>query len=227
MKEREAAGGLTERRPQTAATGLRAPAGGKPKDTATEDDKKKPTGPSVAPKDRPQTAKNPKEEEKKGGAPTKPVVTAPGKKPVPAKDEGDADDPIAKSLAERTKAGSITAVVGSKVSAPAKAPATTKPAEKKPAATDSKDAKKPDEPKKAPADKKPAEEEKKAKPTTATPAVDKKPAAKPAEESKAVTKPKEDKKPVEKKEPEKKPEPKAGAAKPADEKKSEPKKLVG
>jgi hypothetical protein len=38
-----------------------------------------------------------------------PATPATGKKPLVAKDEGDADDPIAKSLQERVKAGGITA----------------------------------------------------------------------------------------------------------------------
>ena len=67
--------------------------------------------------------------------PTKPTTVQPGKKPAAAaasKDEGDADDPIARSLAERTKAGSISAVVGAKTAA-----APTK-SQVKPAAIDKK-----------------------------------------------------------------------------------------
>ena len=196
--------------------------------------------------------------------PTKPTTVQPGKKPVPAaaKDEGDADDPIARSLAERNKAGSISAVVGSKTAAaptkPQAKPATIdkkpvpaapttktdgdtedpisksllertkagsisdiisskpikpqpKPStnEKKPPATS--EAKKPEDAKKPekPADKKPADEEKK-----------KVTAAKASEESKG--KPKD-----EKKQDDKKPEIKVSSTRPAEEKKSEPKKLVG
>jgi len=128
LKEREAAGGINERRPQTAAPGGRPT---KPKDIEEE---KKGAKPTTAPKDRPQTAKVSKPEEEKKVGPTKPTTIQPGKKPVPAaaKDEGDADDPIARSLAERTKAGSISAVVGSKT-----APAPTKP-QAKPATIDKK-----------------------------------------------------------------------------------------
>ncbi len=156
-------------------------------------------------------------------APTKPTTTQPGKKPVPAatKDEGDADDPIAKSLAERTKAGSISAVIGTKnaTTAPTKPQAKPSAIEKKPATGE---AKKPEDTKKPPivekpADKKPADEEKK------------KPTAKSNEETKV--KPKDEKKPTEKvpveKKEDKKLEIKVTATKPTEEKKSEPKKLVG
>lgn len=96
LKERE--------RPQTAAP--RHDTAGK-KDT--EEEKKGVSKP--APKDRPQTAKPApiKEEEKKVPKTTAPSTA--GKKPA-SKDEGDADDPIAQSLAQRVKAGGITAVVG-------------------------------------------------------------------------------------------------------------------
>ena len=268
LKEREAAGGINERRPQTAAPGGRP---NKPKDIEEE---KKGAKPTTAPKDRPQTAKVSKPEEEKKVGPTKPTTIQPGKKPVPAaaKDEGDADDPIARSLAERTKAGSISAVVGSKTApaptkpqakppaidkkpVPAAAPSKTEgdtedpiakslsertkagsisdvisskpikpqpkpPAtEKKPPAATS-EAKKPEDAKKPekPADKKPVDEEKK-----------KVTAAKASEESKG--KPKDEKKPTNEKPGEKKddkkPEIKVTSTRPAEEKKSEPKKLVG
>lgn len=51
LKEREALGGMNERRPQTAAPGGRS---NKPKDIEEE---KKGAKPTPAPKDRPQTAK--------------------------------------------------------------------------------------------------------------------------------------------------------------------------
>jgi hypothetical protein len=105
---------LTERtRPGTAApTNRGANAIKPPKDTAEEEKKGKPTTISNVPKERPQTAKPAKDkEEEKKTVQTKPTTVAPGKKPTTTntKDEGDADDPIAKSLAERVKAGSITA----------------------------------------------------------------------------------------------------------------------
>ena len=53
-----------------------------------------------------------------------------GKKPA-AMDEGEADDPIAQSLAQRVKAGGVTAVVGGAKPKPATNP---KPAETKPVA---------------------------------------------------------------------------------------------
>ena len=153
-------------------------------------------------------------------APTKPQVKPPAieKKPVPAaasKIEGDTEDPISKSLAERTKAGSISEVVATKPTKPQpKPPATEK---KQPVAAS--EAKKPEDAKKPekPSDKKPADEEKK-KPT----------AAKASEETKV--KPKDDKKPAEKpgeKKDDKKSEIKVTSTRPVEEKKSEPKKLVG
>ena len=156
-------------------------------------------------------------------APTKPTTAQPGKKPAAYKDEGDADDPIARSLAERTKAGSISAVIGSKTTTTnttaVKPQAKPTAIEKKPAATEPKnpeDTKKPHIVEK-PADKKQSDEEKK------------KPAAKPIEETKV--KPKDEKKPAEKapveKKEDKKLEIKVTATKPTEEKKSEPKKLVG
>ena len=138
---------MNERRPQTAAPGGRS---NKPKDIEEE---KKGAKPTTAPKDRPQTAKVQKPEEEKKLAPPKPTPAQPGKKPVPSaasKDEGDADDPIARSLAERTKAGSLSAVVASKTatSAPSTKPQVKPPPanEKKPAAGE---AKKPEDAKKA------------------------------------------------------------------------------
>lgn len=127
MKEREAAGGLGERqRPKTAAPGRRDSNAVKPKDNAAEEEKKagKPK-PAQDPKERPQTAKPTGKEEEKKIPPKNPAqATIGGKKPATnaAKDDGDADDPIAKSLAERVKAGTLTsAQVGGSCKAPTSA----------------------------------------------------------------------------------------------------------